>query len=107
MLDDLEIKVNIYLFLIQIYKELKTKKKIILAGNAFTILDDDKELKSFKRIINNIENVKIKVLPIAIEKLIDEYTDNELEDLNLTIESNDEIKNENENENEKKDCQGK
>lgn len=74
-----------------------------MAGNAFTILDDDKELKSFKRIINNIENVKVKVLPIAIEKLIDEYTDNELEDLNLTIESNDEIK----NENEKKDCQGK
>lgn len=56
-------------------------------GNAFTILDDDKELKLFKRIINSIENVKIKMLPIAIDKPILEYADNELEDLNLTIES--------------------
>lgn len=81
-------------------------KKIIFIGNAFTILDDDKELKSFKRIINNIENVKIKVLPIAIEKLIDEYADNELEDLNLTIESDVETKHQNEEKNGEKDCQG-
>lgn len=47
-------------------------------------MDDDKELESFKRIINSIENVKIKMLPIAIEKPINEYADNELEDLNLT-----------------------
>lgn len=53
----------------------------------FTILDDDNELKSFKRIINSIENVKIKMLPIAIHKPIPKYADNELEDLNLTIES--------------------
>lgn len=47
-------------------------------------MDDDKELESFKRIINSIENVKIKMLPIVIEKPILEYADNELEDLNLT-----------------------
>jgi len=52
-------------------------------GNVFTILDDDKELTSFKCIINSIENVKIKMLPIAIKKPILEYDDNELEDLNL------------------------
>jgi len=50
----------------------------------FTILDDDKELTAFKCIINSIENVKIKMLPIAIQKPILEYEDNELEDLNLT-----------------------
>lgn len=47
-------------------------------------MDDNKELESFKRIINSIENVKIKMLPIVIEKPILEYADNELEDLNLT-----------------------
>lgn len=59
-------------------------------------MDDDKELKSFKRIINSIENVKIKMLPIAIIKPILEYDDTELEDLNLTIESDDLIKPQNE-----------
>lgn len=56
-------------------------------GNAFTILDDDKELKTFKHIINSIESIKVKMLPIAITKPILEYADNELADLNLTIES--------------------
>ncbi|XP_001943847.2 probable ATP-dependent RNA helicase DDX20 [Acyrthosiphon pisum] len=55
-------------------------------GNAFTILDDDKELKTFKNIINSIESIKVKMLPIAITKPILEYADNELEDLNLTTE---------------------
>lgn len=50
-------------------------------------MDDDKELKSFKYIINSIESVKIKILPIAITKPILEYDDTELEDLNLIIES--------------------
>jgi len=49
-------------------------------------LDDDKELKTFKHIINSIESIKVKMLPIAITKPILEYADNELEDLNLTIE---------------------
>lgn len=47
-------------------------------------MDDDKELESFKCIINSIENVKIKMLPIVIEKPILEYADNELENLDLT-----------------------
>jgi len=50
----------------------------------FTILDDDKELTSFKCIIKNIENVDIKMLPTTIKKPILEYEDDELEDLNLT-----------------------
>ncbi|XP_025421483.1 probable ATP-dependent RNA helicase ddx20 [Sipha flava] len=66
-------------------------------GNAFTILDDDKELKSFKKIINSIENVKIKMLPITIEKPILDYTDNELKDLDLTVESDLVEKHQNEN----------
>jgi len=49
-------------------------------------LDDDKELKTFKNIINSIESIKVKMLPIAITKPILEYADNELEDLNLTSE---------------------
>lgn len=49
-------------------------------------MDDDKELKSFKNIINSIESVKVKMLPIAITKPILEYADSELEDLNLTTE---------------------
>jgi len=49
-------------------------------------LDDDKELKSFKHIINSIESIKVKMLPIAITKPILEYADNELEDLNLVTE---------------------
>lgn len=66
-------------------------------GSAFTILDDDKELKSFKHVINSIESVKIKILPIAIEKPIFEYADNELEDLNLIVESDLEVQHKNEN----------
>jgi len=49
-------------------------------------LDDDKELKTFKNIINSIESIKVKMLPIAITKPILEYADNELEELNLTTE---------------------
>jgi len=49
-------------------------------------LDDDKELKTFKNIINSIESIKVKMLPIAITKPILEYADNELQDLNLTTE---------------------
>jgi cobalamin biosynthesis Co2+ chelatase CbiK len=60
-------------------------------------LDDDKELKSFKKIINSIENVKIKMLPITIEKPILDYTDNELKDLDLTVESDLVEKHQNEN----------
>lgn len=59
-------------------------------------MDDGKELKSFKHIINSIENVKIKMLPIVIEKPILEYTDNELKDLNLNVESDIEKKCQNE-----------
>lgn len=74
-------------------------------------MDNDKELTSFKRIINHIENVKIKILPIAIEKFINEYEDNELEDLDLTIESNILTKHQNGNEileeNKKNDYQSK
>lgn len=40
----------------------------------------------FKHIINSIESIKVKMLPIAITKPILEYADNELADLNLTIE---------------------
>lgn len=50
-------------------------------------MDDDKELKTFKHIINSIESIKVKMLPIAITKPILEYADNELEDLNLTTET--------------------
>lgn len=50
-------------------------------------MDDDKELKSFKCIINSIESVKVKILPIAITKPILEYDDSELENLNLIVES--------------------
>lgn len=76
---------------------LTKKNNNNILGNAFTILDDDKELKLFKQIINSIESVKIKMLPITIEKPILEYTDNELQDLDLTVESDlvEEHKNEN------------
>lgn len=60
-------------------------------------MDDDKELKSFKRIINSIENVKVKMLPIAIIKPILEYDDTELEDLDLTVEADVLTKLQNEN----------
>jgi len=49
-------------------------------------LDNDKELKAFKQIINSIESIKVKMLPIAITKPILEYADHELKDLNLSIE---------------------
>lgn len=49
-------------------------------------MDDDKELKAFKQIINSIESIKVKMLPIAITKPILEYADHELKDLNLSIE---------------------
>lgn len=50
-------------------------------------MDDDKELKSFHQIINSIEHIKIKIIPIAISKPIYEYTDEEMEILDLTTES--------------------
>lgn len=49
-------------------------------------MDDDKELRNFKQIINSIESIKVKMLPIAITKPILEYADHELKDLNLSLE---------------------
>lgn len=92
-LEDLETKVNT--LILNIY--LCVLIFFFYLGSAFTILDDDKELKSFKHIINSIESVKIKILPIAIEKPIFEYADNELEDLNLIVESDLEVLHKNEN----------
>lgn len=54
-------------------------------------MDDGIELQTFKQIINSIEYIKIKVIPIAITKPIYEYTDDEIEILDLSIKS-DEIK---------------
>lgn len=57
------------------------------SASAVTILDDDKELKSFKQIINSIEYIKIKIIPIIISKPIYEYMDEEIEILDLKTES--------------------
>ncbi|XP_050520403.1 DEAD-box ATP-dependent RNA helicase CshA-like isoform X2 [Daktulosphaira vitifoliae] len=64
-------------------------------GYCVTILDDDKELMSFKEIVNSIENINIKMLPIVIEKSILDYKEDELEDLNLKFDSASLIDNDN------------
>lgn len=87
MLVDLETKVIILELNLRFFFKLLFLCSFL--GYAITILDDDKELKLFKLIINRIENVQIKMLPIVIDKPILEYADNELENLNLTIEYDD------------------